>query len=137
MNNQEFKSYVERLQREQKTKFGEVCDFCGIPPGRWVFLAKAVRAMWAGDSVPFVFAPEWTACDACKTLIEKRDRNGLIEQAVSTAGKSYIQKDMPRELVMDLEERRRNVTQIHSIFWANWEEHILPVQNGPENLRPN
>jgi hypothetical protein len=137
MTNQEFKAYIERLQREQHTKFGEVCDFCGVPPGRWVFLAKKVAARWADDDLPMVFEPEWTACDVCKALIEKRDRAGLLQQAVSTAGKSYIMKDMPREFVMDLEERRRSVAQVHAIFWANWEEHIRPVQNGPENLRPS
>jgi hypothetical protein len=100
MNRREFKQHIEKLQREQRSKSGEVCDFCGQPPGTWVFLAHKAYAGWEND-IPMEFAPEWVACEECKPLIEANNREALIERACHGFAVSFVTQDVPAEVRND------------------------------------
>jgi hypothetical protein len=135
-NPKEFKVYIDRLKQEQRSKVGAVCDFCGTPPGRWLFMGRPAIDGPETD-LPFLFEPEWAACEACKVLILNRDRDGLLERAVEMVDHSIMSRDVSPEQKADVSFRRSQIAHTHGIFYKTWRREIQPKLNEPKNLRPN
>ena len=56
-----------------------ICDFCSSIPVRWRYPA----ATFAVSVV--VFADDWAACDTCHELLERDDRDALLQRSAALA----------------------------------------------------
>lgn len=56
-----------------------ICDFCSAPEAPWVYEADDCK-LWEQGGFGGTSIGDWAACDTCKALIDKGDRNALHRQ---------------------------------------------------------
>ena len=90
------------------------CDFCGATEVAWFYPAKNFDYMVV-DGNTYRSLGEWAACETCADLIEKGDREGLVERSTDYSSYDYgLSQEMKRLLKVELDN-------FHGFFWKNRE----------------
>jgi hypothetical protein len=97
-----------------------ICDFCSGTPVRWCYkispggiigtVIVGSHSETHGDQDGL-----WGACDECKSLIESRDREGLLNRSVKQFQKLYADT-----LVSD-SAIREMASHPHGLFWNRYD----------------
>lgn len=95
------------------TGYGSLrCDFCSSPDVKWDYPAEDFMVKMPKDA-PADWGSEggFAACDLCHDLIEKDDRNGLLDRSVKTFVEMYGGIAEP--------ELRVGISKVHDGFWRS------------------
>lgn len=104
-----------------------ICDFCSSPDVQWDYIAKGFTGAVVGANTSFTDTkvieyasdPGWIACDLCKQIIERGDREALVEiSLVSHESTHGVLPDGHRP------KMRRILREFHRVFW---ESHSEPM----------
>jgi hypothetical protein len=93
-----------------------ICDFCSSPDVRWRYEAHSfVAAVELGFTHESVGA--WAACDPCRGLIERRDREGLTARSFEALRYQHPELEiLPEERLLDL---KNYLKEIHEMFFRH------------------
>ncbi len=88
------------------------CDFCGSEDVMWLYPAKDFDYIMV-DGETYRSLGEWAACETCADLIERGDRDGLMEGSAKNHlnGLSILEKEL----------LKNEIRFFHSFFWNNRE----------------
>lgn len=103
-----------------------ICDFCFHPDVRWTFRVQPYGTMIgvAPDGRPIAHLEDgaWTACDACKELIEEGAWAAMLARSVDHAHElDTPMRGYPRSVV------RQSVTVAHEFFRESWKQVGSPA----------
>lgn len=86
----------------------EICDFCSSTSVGWSFPCRDFSLR--GSAGAFNSTEGWAACDACRDLIVKGDRDALARRSESEFHRHHPgQPPIPLGIIREL----------HDTFWAN------------------
>ena len=88
------------------------CDFCGATEVAWFYPAKNFDYMVV-DGNTYRSLGEWAACEACADIIERGDREGLME----VSARNHLNR-LP---ILERELLKNEIRSFHSFFWTNRE----------------
>jgi hypothetical protein len=88
------------------------CDSCYSEDFRWYYPAKNFNYSMV-DGETYRSLGEWAACETCADLVEKGDREGLVEVSARNHlnGLSILEKEL----------LKNEIRFFHSFFWNNRE----------------
>jgi hypothetical protein len=91
-----------------------ICDFCSSPDVGWRYeAADFVASVEAGFTHESVGA--WAACNACKVLIERGDREGLTRRSFDALRYQHPELEvLPEQRLLDL---KNYLAEIHTMFF--------------------
>ena len=90
------------------------CDFCGAEGVVWLYSAKNFDYIMV-DGETYRSLGEWAACEICAELIEKGDREGLVERSTDFSSHSYALSPKMKKLL------KVELRIFQSFFWNNKE----------------
>jgi hypothetical protein len=97
-----------------------ICDFCSEPNVVWLYPARTFVA-YAVAGIVGQSVGDWAACTTCHALIEKGDRDELLDRSVHRLLEKHP------DMQPDEADVRRHLGAIHQLFFEHQIGAALPV----------